>query len=947
MKNLLVFFSSFFVFTLHAQLVLNEVSQGTGSQEYVEVLVVGTKTCTDSCVDLRGWFLDDNNGWHAAGPSVGIADGCVRFKNIPQWQCVKFGTIILYYNSGTNKNPAITLADDLNDANNDGVYIIPWSNNSVFDKDTISPNTSTTSYATFTPAFGGPGAFWSQTIGMRNAGDAFHTVSPANLNVPHHSLTWGDNTLLTNIYFAGSAASRVHAMKNLTSDDPFLQANWDAQLVASGTNETPGTPNNAANAAWITALKNQVALGSKRDTVNPQICQGQSYTTKTGPKTIAATYIDTFTTGGCDSIVITILSVGTFVSVPVPISACGQVVYKGTTYTTSTNFNDTIKSLLGCDSVINNVAITIRNASTTNGNETICSGQSFFVGGANQTTGGIYQDVYTATNGCDSTVNTNLTVLSVSNSTQTVVECKNFTYKGTLFTNSATILDTFKYVNYGCDSVRLTINLTITSNSVIVNRPICILQGQSFFVAGSNKTVAGIYRDTTSLINGCDSFTITDLKVITSSTISNVASGCKQLTFKGNTYTNSTLVRDTLRTALGCDSIYTNTSIVIFTNDTAINKEVCILRGQSYNAGGANQTTSGTYTDNFTRATGCDSIINTRLQVIDTLSNIVNVPAACGSVTYNGTTYNSSTVLTNKILSRLGCDSAYNLVNITVNQIPATVTQAACINPGQSYTVGTNTYTASGNFTDVLIAANGCDSTVKTNLTLITPSTSSINIDGCDTVSFGSTVYTANATVNNTILSAQGCDSVFSTVQIRVHPTYSYKITADKTMPLEAGESVTLSSNFNGTSPYYNWKPNQFITSGNNQPTITVSPTLDIVYTVDYFVSDSTCKMLDTFRVTVKQLDLKFELPNAFSPNNDGVNELFRVLMQPGLELKAFRVFNRWGELVFEEKSKSTGWDGKYKDSDQPVGVYVYYVEIKNLSTGKTINRSGNVTLLR
>jgi ribosomal protein L2 len=68
--------------------------------------------------------------------------------------------------------------------------------------------------------------------------------------------------------------------------------------------------------------------------------------------------------------------------------------------------------------------------------------------------------------------------------------------------------------------------------------------------------------------------------------------------------------------------------------------------------------------------------------------------------------------------------------------------------------------------------------------------------------------------------------------------------------------------------------------------------------------------------------------------------------MQPGLELKAFRVFNRWGELVFEEKEHLLAGMVCIKMSAQPVGVYVYYVEVKNLSTGKTNMRSGNVTLI-
>src|SRR3990172_7211497 len=73
-----------------SQIIINEVSQGAdGSKEYVEMLVIGNGVC-NSCVDIRGWIFDDNNGWHASpiGIGQGIAPGCMRFAYDPQWACV-------------------------------------------------------------------------------------------------------------------------------------------------------------------------------------------------------------------------------------------------------------------------------------------------------------------------------------------------------------------------------------------------------------------------------------------------------------------------------------------------------------------------------------------------------------------------------------------------------------------------------------------------------------------------------------------------------------------------------------------------------------------------------------------------------------------------------------------------------------------------------------------
>src|ERR1700744_4798138 len=110
---ILSFILSLFFFTTKAQLVINEFSQGAGgTQEYIELVVMGHKSCSgDTCADIRGWIIDDNNGWYGASGNQGIAPGHIRFGYDPNWSCVPYGSIILIYNNG-DKNPAITLPND-------------------------------------------------------------------------------------------------------------------------------------------------------------------------------------------------------------------------------------------------------------------------------------------------------------------------------------------------------------------------------------------------------------------------------------------------------------------------------------------------------------------------------------------------------------------------------------------------------------------------------------------------------------------------------------------------------------------------------------------------------------------------------------------------------------------------------------------------------------------
>ncbi len=244
----------FTVITCSSQLVINELSQGpSGAKEYIELLVTGTPICGGTnTVDLRGWIIDDNNSWHRSGSGTGIAGGHARFDSIAQWTNVKIGAIILIFNDGDMNTNVSGLAIDTNDANNDCVYVIPISS-SVIEKNITLPvsNGSMSTYAV-------PGTTYTSAgnwicLGMANGDDAFHTVSPANYAVPYHAIGWGNDTALLNIYFNSSQGGKTICMVNRIDNNPFNAANY---IDTAAIFESPGAPNNAANAAWISSMNN-------------------------------------------------------------------------------------------------------------------------------------------------------------------------------------------------------------------------------------------------------------------------------------------------------------------------------------------------------------------------------------------------------------------------------------------------------------------------------------------------------------------------------------------------------------------------------------------------------------------------------------------------------------------------------------------------------------------
>jgi len=279
-----------------AQLAVNEFSQGaSGNKEYLELVVLGTRSCNDSCADIRGWLFDDNNGWYG---NTAISPGCYRFKDDPAWSCVPYGSLIVIYNSG-DINASLPPADPT-DANNDKVYVLPITSPLLEMHNTI-PSGSSMTY----PSSGfGAATTWTN-LALNNSNDAVQVIDPANLGSAYHAVSYGSGVVAP-VHISSSGSQKVYYLGN---DQYNLSAAWVAGNVPA--NETPGMPNTPANAAWISGMLNGAAGGtSSNDTFAITICQGDSvffhntYYYSSGFYTAAYT-----SAAGCDSLVTLNLSV--------------------------------------------------------------------------------------------------------------------------------------------------------------------------------------------------------------------------------------------------------------------------------------------------------------------------------------------------------------------------------------------------------------------------------------------------------------------------------------------------------------------------------------------------------------------------------------------------------------------------------------------------------------
>ena len=117
-------------------------------------------------------------------------------------------------------------------------------------------------------------------------------------------------------------------------------------------------------------------------------------------------------------------------------------------------------------------------------------------------------------------------------------------------------------------------------------------------------------------------------------------------------------------------------------------------------------------------------------------------------------------------------------------------------------------------------------------------------------------------------------------------------------------------------------------------------------YTVTLVATNEYCSDTFTFSpiVIVSWNDILF--PTGFSPNNDGFNDLFKEIYKKGVVTLNYKVYNRWGGLVFETSDPSGEWNGKLNGEDCEIGVYIWEANA-TMFNGNHLFKKGNVTLLR
>ncbi|MBK6481659.1 MAG: T9SS type A sorting domain-containing protein [Chitinophagaceae bacterium] len=575
---------------------------------------------------------------------------------------------------------------------------------------------------------------------------------------------------------------------------------WGGSVNTSGAYSNTYT--NAAGCDSVVTANVTINYSSTPTSFSATACD--SYTLPWGGSVnTSGAYSNTYTNAaGCDSVVTANVTIN-YSSTPTSFSATACDSYTlpwGGSVNTSGAYSNTYANAAGCDSVVT-ANVTINYSSTpTSFSATACDSYTLPWGGSVNTSGA-YSNTYTNAAGCDSVVTANVTINYSSTPTSfSATACDSYTlpWGGSVNTSGAY---SNTYLNAaGCDSM-VTANVTINYSSTPTSFSATACDSYTLPWGGSVNT-SGAYSNTYTNGAGCDSVVTANVTINYSSTPTSFsATACDSYTLPwGGSVNTSGAYSNTYANAAGCDSVVTaNVTINYSSTPTSFSATAC----DSYTLPwGGSVITSGAYSNTYTNAAGCDSVVTANVTINYSSTPTSFSATACDSYTLPwGGSVNTSGAYSNTYTNAAGCDSVVT-ANVTINysSTPTSFSATAC----DSYTLPWGgSVNTSGAYSNTYTNAAGCDSVVTANVTINYSSTpTSFSATACDsyTLPWGGSVNTSGA-YSNTYTNAAGCDSVVTanvTINYSSTPT-SFSATACDSYTLPWGGSVNTSGAYSNT----------------------------------------------------------------------------------------------------------------------------------------------------
>ncbi|MCQ2208723.1 MAG: hypothetical protein MJZ34_00355 [Paludibacteraceae bacterium] len=589
-----------------------------------------------------------------------------------------------------------------------------------------------------------------------------------------------------------------------------LPYSWNGMEVMGDTVVTLVGPNGCDSIVTLKVNRLEPTYGSESITV----CPSQLPYLWNGFEMMNDTTILLNSVGGCDSIVDLKLTVLPYIVEDLYDTACGSYTINGETYTTSGVYEQKLTSVVsGCDSILN-IHLTIHQPTESIENIQICPSQLPYLWEGNRIEGDTILTIQNVA-GCDSVVTFKFELLPEAAEHLYDTACVRYMLNGVSYTQSGEYKQNFTSHTTGCDSV-LYLHLTILQPTYAED---------SIYACSQMLPVKwndiDIYRDTIVTIQnsmGCDSFVTIKVLPIPSVRSELYDTACTVYSLNGLVYRQSGVYEQKLTSLVtGCDSILQLHLTILQPSKKTDTVSVCIQQ-LPYEWNGFAMTHDTTIT--LENHLGCDSIVTLKMNLVPVVRETV-YDTACGSLTYNGVTYTETGVYEQQLTSSVtGCDSILQLhltihqpvylkdtISLCRDQLPyvwhgyeidrdtllSTAGENGCdtivaftmnILPVQieniyavaceRYILNDFSYTETGIYDQRFVSkVTGCDSIIRLNLTILTPTSGYEKINICaNELPYK---WEGHEIVGDTVLvipNMKGCDSTV-TLNLNIHPIHT------------------------------------------------------------------------------------------------------------------------------------------------------------------------------
>ncbi|MCB0521621.1 MAG: gliding motility-associated C-terminal domain-containing protein [Lewinellaceae bacterium] len=715
---------------------------------------------------------------------------------------------------------------------------------------------------------------------------------------------------------------------------------------------------------------------------------------------------------GCDSLLLLELAVVPTIEAYDTLSICegDSVSVFGQWVAGETLLDETFTSAAGCDST-QYYQVLVTPLPHMQASYSVCQGDSIFLGGEWLSGNGQYFVRIASQTDCDTILEVTLSEITPVSNMDTLIVCEGDSVNvfGQWVYDEALLDETFTSI-LGCDSTQYYQVLVTPLPHQQVSYNIC--EGDSILVEGEWLSGTGQYNVILPSLTGCDTVLEVSLSEITPLYNTDTVIICKgdSIFIFGQWLHGGGSASGTFTNTIGCDS--TQTYLVVAAATVAVQLSYQLCESDSVLVGNEWLSGEGNYSVLVGSATGCDTLYEVQILEtmpvfnVDTIGlcegdsvlvfgSYVSGPGEYGQVFNSSSNCDSTQIFvvemhplghTYDTLSLCEGDSVYfaghwvsaqGVYTDTISGAPCDMIASTWVEvlptahsdttvqlcPGDSILVGNFWAKETGEYPSVYPGSNGCDS-VQTTLVikLETPGPPYSEVD-CENLE----VTVGIEAIGGWEIFWDNGDTLFETVYqntdtVRVAMTAEPDCSIDLAVPLPIlpdladlpqqenfaftpGQSIGFNLNLDPEEWKVRWSPSEIFTCDTCLST-TANPigitTVEVTY-----IHSSGCNYQNSFLISV-EVEPSIYIPNVFSPNSDGVNDNWEVLLPEGVSrFDEVLIFGRWGGLIAQWNDIArVDWDGTFNGKPLDPDVFVYYIRYTDMQ-GRKVEKKGDVVILR